>query len=49
MDPARREQLREAWPAMRTAQRLAAQERTTQALKQAEAERLTQRQGQTLK
>ncbi|MFG1428875.1 Ti-type conjugative transfer relaxase TraA [Roseixanthobacter glucoisosaccharinicivorans] len=49
MDPARREQLKEAWPSMRAAQQLAAQERTSQALKQAEAQRQTQRQGQTLK
>lgn len=49
MDPARREQLKEAWPAMRAAQQLAAQERTAQALKQAEEQRLTQSQGQTLK
>lgn len=49
MDPARRDQLKEAWPAMRAAQQLAAGERTAQALKQAEAQRLTSRQGQTLK
>ena len=49
MDPARREQLKEGWPAMRAAQQLAAGERTAQALKQAEAQRLTQSQGQTLK
>lgn len=49
MDPARREQLKEAWPAMRAAQQLAAGERTAQALKQAEAQRLIQSQGQTLK
>ena len=49
MDTTRREQLKEAWPAMRGAQQLAAQERTSQALKQAEAQRQTQRQGQTLK
>lgn len=49
MDPARREQLKEAWPALRAAQQLAAQERTAQALKQAEAQRLAQSQGQTLK
>lgn len=49
MDPARRDQLKEAWPAMRAAQQLAAGKRTAQALKQAEAQRLTQRQGQTLK
>lgn len=49
MDPARREQLKAAWPAMRAAQQLAAHERTSQALKQAEAQRQTQRQGHTLK
>jgi 23S rRNA G2069 N7-methylase RlmK/C1962 C5-methylase RlmI len=49
MDSTRREQLKEAWPAMRTAQQLAAQERTSQALKQAETQRQTQRQGQSLK
>lgn len=49
MDPARREQLKQAWPAMRAAQQLATLERTAQALKQAEAQRLTPRQGQTLK
>jgi 23S rRNA G2069 N7-methylase RlmK/C1962 C5-methylase RlmI len=49
MDPARREQLKEAWPAMRTAQRLATGERTAQALKQVESQRIMQRQGQTLK
>lgn len=49
MDPARRDQLKAAWPAMRAAQQLAAHERTSQALKQAEAQRQTQRQGQTLK
>ncbi|MHC2566323.1 Ti-type conjugative transfer relaxase TraA [Bradyrhizobium liaoningense] len=49
MDPARREQLKEAWPAMRAAQQLAAGERTAQALKQAEAQHLAQSQGQTLK
>jgi hypothetical protein len=49
MNPARREQLREAWPTIRTAQQLAAHERTSQAIKQSEAQRQTQRQGQTLK
>ncbi|MCP3468679.1 Ti-type conjugative transfer relaxase TraA [Bradyrhizobium sp. CCGUVB23] len=49
MDSARRAQLKEAWPAMRAAQQLAAGERTAQALKQAEAQRVSQRQGQTLK
>ncbi|MFT4118309.1 Ti-type conjugative transfer relaxase TraA [Bradyrhizobium sp.] len=53
MDPARREQLKDAWPLMRTAQQLAAQERTAEALKQSQtktnAQRQSQRQGPTLK
>ncbi|MCK1326611.1 Ti-type conjugative transfer relaxase TraA [Bradyrhizobium sp. 156] len=49
MDSLRRTQLKEAWPTMRAAQQLASGERTAQALKQAETERLAQRQGQTLK
>lgn len=49
MKPAQREQLAAAWPALRAAQQIAAQERTTQALRQAEAQRLSQRQGQVLK
>lgn len=53
MDPARREQLKDAWPLMRTAQQLAAQVRTAEALKQSETtaqtQRQSQRQGPTLK
>lgn len=44
MKPAQREDLTTAWPTMRAAQRIAAQERTTQALKQTEAQRQSQRQ-----
>ncbi|MHB1101731.1 MAG: Ti-type conjugative transfer relaxase TraA [Devosia sp.] len=47
--PAQRQKLASAWPTMRTAQQLAAHERTTEALKQTEALRQTQRQGQVLK
>lgn len=45
---AQREQLAAAWPTMRAAQQLAAQERTAQALRQSEAQRLNQGQRQTL-
>ncbi len=48
LNPAQREQLVSAWPAMRTAQLLAAQERTTQALKQADTLRRAQKPGQVL-
>ena len=44
-----REKLAAAWPALRTAQRLAAYERTTEALKQTEALRHSQRQAPVLK
>lgn len=44
MKPAQREDLATAWPTMRAAQRIAAQERTTQALKKTEAQRQSQRQ-----
>ncbi|WP_434730652.1 Ti-type conjugative transfer relaxase TraA [Rhizobium binae] len=44
-----KERLREAWPVMRTAQQLAAHERTVQSLRQAEDLRLTQRQTPVLK
>nr|WP_236773892.1 Ti-type conjugative transfer relaxase TraA [Agrobacterium tumefaciens] len=44
MKPEQREQLRQAWPVMRTARQLAAHERTVQSLKLAEEQRLTQRQ-----
>ncbi|MQB13254.1 Ti-type conjugative transfer relaxase TraA (plasmid) [Agrobacterium tumefaciens] len=49
MRPAQKEQLKEAWPVMRTAQQIAAHERTTQTLKQAEELRLTQRQSPVMK
>ena len=44
-----KERLREAWPVMRTAQQLAAQERTAATLKQAEELRLSQRQTPVMK
>jgi Ti-type conjugative transfer relaxase TraA len=47
--PADQLKLAAAWPTMRTAQQLAAHERTTEALKQTEALRQTHRQGQVLK
>ncbi|MBY5502374.1 Ti-type conjugative transfer relaxase TraA [Rhizobium leguminosarum] len=47
--PQEKEQLKEAWPVMRTAQQLAAHERTVQSLRQAEDIRLTQRQSSALK
>lgn len=47
--PGEREKLREAWPVMRTAQQLAAHERTEEALKQAENLRLVHRQSPVLK
>lgn len=47
--PAEQQKLASAWPAMRTAQQLAAHERTVTALKETEALRQTQRQGQVLK
>ncbi|NKL15565.1 Ti-type conjugative transfer relaxase TraA [Rhizobium leguminosarum bv. viciae] len=49
MKPEQREQLKEAWPVMRTAQQLAAHERTAQTLKQVEELRLTQRQSPVIK
>lgn len=49
MSPGEREKLASAWPMMRAGQQLAAHERTTQALKEAEALRQTQRQSQVLK
>lgn len=49
MKPEQKEQLKQAWPIMRTAQQLAAHERTVQSLKQAEEQRLTQRQAPVLK
>lgn len=47
--PAEQQKLASAWPAMRTAQQLATHERTVAALKETEALRQTQRQGQILK
>jgi hypothetical protein len=49
MKPEQKEQLKEAWPVMRTAQQLAAHERTAQTLKQVEELRLTQRQSPVVK
>jgi hypothetical protein len=49
MDRQEKQQLREAWPVMRTAQQLAAHERTTLTLKQAEGLRMTQRQSPVMK
>ncbi|NTJ45316.1 Ti-type conjugative transfer relaxase TraA [Agrobacterium larrymoorei] len=49
MEPEVKQQLKEAWPVMRTAQQLAAHERTTQTLKQAEELRMTQRQSPVIK
>lgn len=47
--PQEKERLKEAWPVLRTAQQLAAHERTVQSLKQAEDIRLTQRPSSVLK
>lgn len=47
--PAEQQKLASAWPAMRTAQQLAAHERTVEALKQTEALHQAQRQNQVLK
>ena len=44
-----REELKQAWPIMRTAQQLAAHERTVETLKQAEELRQTQRQAPVMK
>ncbi|ACM39795.1 MULTISPECIES: Ti-type conjugative transfer relaxase TraA [Rhizobium/Agrobacterium group] len=49
MQPEQKERLKEAWPVMRTAQRLAAHERTVQSLKQSGELRLTQSQTSVLK
>lgn len=49
MKPEQKEQLKQAWPIMRTAQQLAAHERTVRSLRQAEEQRLTQRQTPVLK
>jgi len=49
MKPEQKEQLKEAWPVMRTAQQLAAHERAAQTLKKVEDLRLTQRQSPVIK
>lgn len=49
MAPAEKQKLAEAWPVMRAAQQLAAHERTTEAMKQSEDLRLSQRQSSVLK
>lgn len=49
MKPEQKEQLKQAWPIMRTAQQLAAHERTVQSLRQAEEQRLIQRLAPVLK
>lgn len=48
MNAAQRDELKAAWPAMRAAQQLAAQERAAAALKQAETRRQAQRPGLSL-
>ncbi|MDQ0513436.1 Ti-type conjugative transfer relaxase TraA [Ancylobacter amanitiformis] len=49
MNATQRDELKSAWPTMRTAQQLAAQQRTAEGLKQVEAMRQGQRQGLSLK
>jgi Ti-type conjugative transfer relaxase TraA len=49
MNAGQREELKAAWPAMRTAQQLSARQRTAEALKQAETMGQSQRQGLSLK
>ncbi|GLK70173.1 Ti-type conjugative transfer relaxase TraA [Ancylobacter dichloromethanicus] len=49
MSAGQTDELKSAWSTMRTAQQLAAQQRTTEGLKQAEAMRQSQRQGLSLK
>ncbi|RWH90151.1 MAG: Ti-type conjugative transfer relaxase TraA [Mesorhizobium sp.] len=49
LQPQEKERLKEAWPVMRTAQQLAAHERTAATLKQAEDLRLSQRQTPVMK
>ena len=49
MSAGQRDELKSAWPTMRTAQQLAAQQRTAEGLKQVEAMRQGQRQGLSLK
>ncbi|RCI77234.1 Ti-type conjugative transfer relaxase TraA [Brucella anthropi] len=49
LPPQEKERLKEAWPIMRAAQQLAAHERTTETLQQAEELRLAQRQAPVMK
>jgi Ti-type conjugative transfer relaxase TraA len=49
MKPEQKEQLKQAWPVMRTAQQLSAHERTVHSLRQTEEQRLTQRQTPVIK
>ncbi|RUV66112.1 Dtr system oriT relaxase, partial [Mesorhizobium sp. M5C.F.Cr.IN.023.01.1.1] len=49
LKPGERQKLAQAWPVMRTAQQLAAHQRTAEALKQSENLRQTQRQTPTIK
>ena len=49
MTPEQKEELKQAWPVMRTAQQLAAHERTAQTLKQVEELRLAQRESPVIK
>lgn len=49
MKPEQKEQLKQAWPVMRTAQQLSAHERTVHSLRKAEEQRLTQRQTPVMK
>lgn len=49
LQPQEKERLQEAWPVMRTAQQLAAQERTAATLKQVEELKLSQRQSPAMK
>ncbi|MGR7993496.1 Ti-type conjugative transfer relaxase TraA [Xanthobacter sp. ZOL 2024] len=49
MNAGQRDELKSAWPTMRTAQQLAAQQCTAEGLKQVEAMRQSQRQGLSLK
>ncbi|MEZ2223397.1 Ti-type conjugative transfer relaxase TraA [Rhizobium sp. RCC_161_2] len=49
LSPQEKEQLKEAWPVMRTAQQLAAHERTAMTLKQAEELQLSQKQTPVMK
>ena len=48
LQPQEREELRQAWPVMRTAQQLAAHERTAETLKQTEELRHTERQSRVM-